>query len=227
MPLMTFTSGLTFEVPFAMSVADATSSWSKGDRQTTAAADRFAGLRRCEDFFFSFSFPQLIQLAGVLIDRNTEFGDAYAYRCFALLCEIQQGAADEAGHDLVDLLRDYFGACERPLVTEGATVCRLFLKLVFGDLVKRISRAQHGSRFALDKSDPICGGAFAVLEGDFDRARQRFDSAISDSGTRAYAWAGIGLLKVFDSDVSGALSAFNRACVEDEDILAMAGWLGR
>lgn len=227
MPQMTFTSGLTFEVPLAMSVADTTSSWSKGDRQPAAAADRFAGLRRCEDFFFSFSFPQLIQLTGVLIDRSTEFGDAYAYRCFALLCEIQQGAADEPGHDLVDLLRDYFGACERPVVTEGATVCRLFLKLVFGDLVKRISRAQQGSRFALDKSDPVCGGAFAILEGDFGRARERFDAAIADPGTRAYALAGIGLLRVFESDVSGAVAAFNRACAEDEDILAMSGWLSR
>jgi hypothetical protein len=224
MPLMTFTSGLTFEVPPAMSIADSPM-WSKGDRPTAAAADRFAGLRRCEDFFFSFNFSQLIQLSSVLIDQKTEFGDAYAFRCFATLGEIQLGAAEDAGHDLVDLLRDYFGACERPLLTEGATVCRLFLKLVFGDLVKRISRAQRGSRFALEKSDPLCGGAFAVLDGDFGSARKRFDAAISDPGSRAYALAGIGLLKMFDSDVSGALMAFNHAGPGDEDIQALSGWL--
>jgi len=179
-------------------------------------------LRRCENFFFAFGFRELISQATRLIEQNTPFGDAYAYRCFALLGEIQQGCDPGLDHDLVDLLRDYFCACERPIATEGATVCRLFLKLVFGDLVKRIARAEHGAKFCLQKTDPLCGGAFAVLEGDFRTAKQKFDSAIGDPASRAYAWAGIGLLNVMHSDLSGALGAFTSAGIDDEDVLAMS-----
>jgi hypothetical protein len=187
--------------------------------------NRHTELRRCEDLFFAFDFPELVRRCGSVIEKNNVFGDAYAFRCFALLAEIQQGMVGEEEVDLVDLLRDYFSACERPVATEGATVCRLFLKLVFGDLVKKIARADHGTRFTLEKSDPVCGGAFAVLNGDFGTALRRFDAGIADPASKAYALAGIGLLKAFNSDIPGAISAFASAGGGDEDILALSGLL--
>jgi hypothetical protein len=184
--------------------------------------DRTAELRRCEDLFFSFTFGELVNRTTHLIDQKCQSSDPYAFRCFAMLGQVQQGARGEEEVDLVDLLRDYFRACELSVLTEGATVCRLFLKLVFGDLVKRISRAQSGARFTLEKTDPLCGGAFAILEGDFKKARQRFDAAIADPFAREYALAGIGLLKIFDTDFPAALAAFTRAGSSDDDILKLA-----
>jgi len=182
---------------------------------------RLNRLRCCEDLFFSFAFPELVRQSDGIIEQGTEFGDAYAFRCFAFLGQIQLGVVGEEDHDLVEFLRDYFDACERPLLTEGATVCRLFLKLVFGDLVKRIARAEPGTRFALDKTDPVCGGAFAVFDGDFSRARQRFDAAIADPASRVYALAGIALLKMFDCDLQGAVAAFTLAGAGDGDIVKL------
>jgi hypothetical protein len=225
---MTFTSGLTFDVPF-----DAPHAEPPARRETerpapaVPVADRFAGLRRCEELFFSFSFPQLIQLSTALIEGNTEFGDTYAYRCFANLAENQIAAAGEYAYDLVELLRDYFRSCERPIITEGATVCRIFLKLVFGDLVKRIARAQPGARHALQKSDPLCGGAFSLLCGDFLKAQESFERATLDPACRAYGFAGLALLKSFDSDVNGALNALSRAGAADDDFRTLATLLER
>lgn len=226
MPQMTFTSGLTFEVPYSMPETEAPVR-SQLERPPVAVADRFAGLRRCEDFFFAFSFPQLIQLSTALIDGNTEFGDPYAYRCLSNLAESQLTAAGEYAYDLVELLRDYFRACERPLITEGATVCRLFLKLVFGDLVKRIARAEPGARHSLQKADPLCGGAFSLLCGDFIKAQENFDRALLDPASRAYGFAGMALLKCFNSDVYGALDALHNAGAADDDFRTLATLLER
>jgi len=194
-------------------------------RQPSFQPNPVGELRRCEDLFFAFSFSELVRRSARLIEQNTEFGDAYAYRCFALLAEVQQGIVGEDDYDLVHQLRDYFSACERPLKTEGATVCRLFLKLMFGDLVKKIARAHQGMKFMLEKSDPLCGGAFAVLDGDFGRARRHFDAAVLDPDSRSYALAGIGLLKILNSDLAGAIGAFASAGVVDEDILTLSGLL--
>ena len=201
--------------------------WAAPERTERRAADTNIDplLASCENLFFAFDFPYLIFSSTLAIDQNTTYGDAFAFRCFALLGQLQQGVKPDMDSDLVDLLRDYFRACERPLVTEGGTVCRLFLKLVFGDLVKRIARAQQGAKFALDKNDLLCGGAFAMLEGDFFTARQMFDTAIIDPASHAYAWAGLGLLHVMDSDVPQAVKSFSRAGVGDEDILTMSRFL--
>lgn len=194
-------------------------------RQAAHAANRRVELRQCEDLFFSFTFQELIRRSEFLILENTEHGDAYAYRCFARMAEIQQGIIGEEEYDLVHQLRDYFSACEKPLATEGATVCRLFLKLVFGELVKRIASAQPGLKFALEKKEPLCGGAFAILVGDFGKARRLFDAASLDPASRSYALAGIGLLKVLHSDVAGASDAFAGAGIADEDVVKISGLL--
>jgi hypothetical protein len=226
MPQMTFTSGLMFEVPHSFPEAEPHAA-ALPERPQVAIADRFAGLRRCEEFFFSFSFPQLIQLSTALIDGNNEFGDPYAYRCFANLAESQLTAAGEYAYDLIELLRDYFRACERPMITEGATVCRLFLKLVFGDLVKRIARAEAGVRHKLLKSDPLCGGAFSILRGEFFKAEEHFDRAILDPASRAYGFAGLALIRSFESDVQGALAALQSAGAADDDFQTLAALLER
>ena len=195
------------------------------DRPETAAPCPSQALRRCEDHFFAFSFPELIASSTNLIHQHSTYGDAYAFRCFASLGEIQMGSTSSLDYELADLLRDYFASCERPIATEGGTVCRLFLKLVFGDLVKRISRANHGSRCSLDKADPLCGGAFAFLEGDFRTARWNFDEALSDPHNRSWGLVGIGLLNVLHSDLQGARAAFARAGAIDDDIIAMCNLL--
>jgi hypothetical protein len=186
-----------------------------------------AELRRCEDLFFTFSFQDLVRRANTVIEQKSEFGDAYAFRCFALFGEVQLGILWEDELDLVELLRDYFDACERPMATEGGTVCRLFLKLLFGDLVRRIASAEPGSKFAIEKTDPLCSGAFAMLNGDFPRARQCFDAAALEPGTKAFALAGIGLLKLLHSDLAGAVGAFLTAGIADDDVMTLTGMLKR
>ncbi len=182
-------------------------------------------LRHCEDLFFALEFSELADASTRLIAIDAAAGDGYAYRSFALLGQSQQGNTNADDVGLVDLLRDYFHACERPVVTEGATVCRLLLKLVFAELVRRISNAQPGEKFALQKSDPLCGGAFAIFEGDFEMARRSFGRALLDPNGRPYAYAGIGLVKAFHSDLTDALRAFADAGPEDEDVCALAQWL--
>ena len=195
--------------------------------QVNSSAIRLAALRQCDDLFFSLNFTELSQLSSMLIDQHTEYGDAYAFRCFALLGNTQVNGGGEYGYDLVELLRDYFPACERALATEAATVCRLFLKLVFGELVKRIARAKPGDKFNLQKTDPLCGGAFAVMEGEFEKAEENFARAILEPASRVYGHAGMAMLKLFDSDMDGALYAFSQAGIEDDDITSLAHWLRR
>jgi hypothetical protein len=195
------------------------------DLQVSSATDHLAELRRCDRLFFAFDFPGLSQLTSTLIDQETERGDAFAYRCFARLAESHKEAGSGPPSDLVQLLRDYFQACERPVATEGAIVCRLFLKLMFGDLVKRIARARPGDRFSLQKSDPLCAGAFAILDGDFDKAQEYFSVAVVDHGSRVYAYAGLALLKLFFEDVEGAQEALAIAGLEDDDVRTLAASL--
>lgn len=190
--------------------------------RSTSVAEPSEELTRCENFFFAFDFPYLVFEATLLIEQGTAFGDAYAYRCFALLGEMQQGVKPDMECDVMDLLRDYFRACERPMSTDGAIVCRLFLKLLFGDLVRRIARAQNGCKFELEKSDPLCGGAHAIFEGDFWAARRMFEAASTNPATSDHAWAGMGLLHLFDSDLPSAVDAFSWAGKNDEDIVAIA-----
>ncbi len=186
-----------------------------------------AELKRCEDLFFSFSFQELVRRADIAIGQETEFGDAYAFRCFAMFGEVQLGILWEDEMDLVGLLRDYFDACERPVATEGGTVCRLFLKLLFGDLVKRIAQAEPGCKFAIEKTDPLCSGAFAMLNGDFAGARKCFDAAVVEPGSKAFAMAGIGLIKLLHSDLHGAVGAFLTAGISDDDVMTLVGLLKR
>lgn len=181
-----------------------------------------AELSICANLFVEFDFAALIRHSGELIRRDSECGDAYAFRCFARLCESLGAGWDAVTFDLVELLRDYFSACEQPIATESGHLCRLFLKLVFGDLVRRIARAAPGDRFSLQKSDPLCGGAFAVLDGDFAFAEHEFSRAATDGASRTYGHAGIGLLRVFDGNPGSALDAFGLAGFEDEDIGALA-----
>ena len=91
--------------------------------------------------------------------------------------------------------------------------------------MKRIAGAQHDLKFALEKKEPLCGGAFAVLVGDFGKAREHFDAAALDPGSRSYAMAGIGLLKILNADIRGAIGAFAGAGIADEDILTLSGLL--
>jgi hypothetical protein len=181
----------------------------------------FADLRRCEDLFFALDLSQLASLSTAVIEQNGTVPDPYAYRSFARLGESQMDSGEGQGYGLVELLRDYFRACEQPVVTEGAAVCRLFLKILFADLIRKISHARPGEKFTLQKTDPLCGGAFAILEGDFERARRSFGSAILDPESRTYAYAGIGLLKAIDSDLPDALRAFADAGSDDEDVCAL------
>ncbi|HUH62901.1 MAG TPA: hypothetical protein VLZ50_07890 [Terracidiphilus sp.] len=178
-------------------------------------------LRRCEDLFFDLDFSELARVSTQLIAIDAAAGDGYAYRSFAHLGVSQHSVGDRDDVELVELLRDYFHACERPMASEGAAVCRLLLKLVFAELVRRISNARPGEKFALQKSDPLCGGAFAILEGDFERARRSFGTAVLDPESRAYAYAGIGLLKAIHSDLPDALRAFSDAGPVDEDVRAL------
>jgi hypothetical protein len=192
------------------------------DLRTTAREEKLTGLYWCEELFFSFDFARLIDFSKQLIEQDTEYGDAYAYRCFAALGENQIGNPNGKAYDLVDLLHDYFRACGRNLITDGAIVCRLFLKLVFGDLVKRIAGSRSGVRYTLQKSDPLCGGAFALLHGDFDQAERCFVAGIAEPGSRSYAFAGLGLLKSLHSDLPGALAAFANAGAADDDFGTIA-----
>jgi hypothetical protein len=182
-------------------------------------------LRHCEDLFFALEFTELAHLSSRLIATDAAAGDGYAFRSFANLGESQHGHGNRDDVGLVELLRDYFHACERPVASEGATVCRLLLKLVFAELVRRISNAQPGEKFALRQSDPLCGGALAIFEGDFEQARRNFGKAILDPQSRVYAYAGIGLLKAMHCDVPDALRAFADAGPDDEDVRALADWL--
>jgi hypothetical protein len=189
-----------------------------GDVQLSTDASGWEGLRRCEDLFFGLEFAELEEQASSLIEQDPERGDAYAFRSFARLGESRYGGAKGRTFGLVELLRDYFRACDRPMATEGGGVCRLLLKLVFADLARKIKRARPGEKFSLDKNDPLCGGALSILEGEFDAAEASFGAAIADPVSRALAYAGIGLLKMFHSDRAGALSALAQAGSEDEDV---------
>jgi hypothetical protein len=182
-------------------------------------------LRRCEDLFFALEFAELADISTKLIAIDAAAGDGYAFRSFAHLGQSQHGVENRDEVGLVDLLRDYFHACERSVASEGAAVCRLLLKLVFAELVRRISNAQPGEKFALQKSDPLCGGALAVFEGDFDQARWNFGRAILDPQSRAYAYAGIGLLKAMHCDIPDALRAFADAGSDDEDVRLLSASL--
>jgi hypothetical protein len=181
-----------------------------------------AELRPCEDLFFDLEFADLDSVSTGLIEKRDSSGDPYAFRCFARLGVSGQGAGQGSSFSLVDLLRDYFHACERPLATDGAAVCRLFLKLVFADLVRKISNAQPGQKFSLERTDPLCGGALAILDGEFDRAQESFVRAFSDAESRTFAFAGMGLLRALDADAAGAFEAFNSAGPDDEDIRVLA-----
>jgi len=182
-------------------------------------------MRRCEDLFFDLDFPELANASARLISLDAAAGDGYAYRSFAHLGESQHTNGSGGDVELVELLRDYFHACERPVTTEGATVCRLLLKLVFAELVRRISNARPGEKFALQKTDPLCGGALAIFDGDFDEAKRSFGRAIMDPQSRAYAYAGIGLLRALHSDMGDAMRAFGDAGADDEDVCALVEWL--
>jgi len=179
-------------------------------------------LRHCEMLFFTFKFLQLVELSTQLIQQFPNCGDAYAYRGFALLGEGRFDPQHTAPDELDLLLRDYYRACAGSVSTQGATVCRLFLKLIFADLVKRIRRSEPGASVQLKKTDPLCGGAFALLEGDFDTAHLCFDRAAPDPANYAYACAGMGLLKLFQSDLPAARQALLRAGTNDEDIRTLA-----
>jgi hypothetical protein len=181
-------------------------------------------LRRCEDLFFSLRFTDLAQLCTSLIDQQDGWGDAYAFRSFARLGESEQNSAAAGNIGLVELLRDYFRALDRSLATEGAKVCRLFLKLVFADLARRISRAQPGEKFNLQRTDPLCGGALAMFEGDFNAAEENFYRGTAVPESRALAYAGIGLLKAINSDGVGASEAFALAGADDADVSAVAAY---
>jgi len=183
-----------------------------------APLDLRSELRHCETLFFTFRFPQLVELSSQVIGQFPQCGDAYAYRSFAMLGEGRVDPQQAEAGELDALLRDYYRACTGSIATQGATVCRLFLKLIFADLVKRIRSADPGIKVRLQKSDPLCGGAFALLEGDFDRAQVSFDLAIGDPHSYAYACAGIGLLKLFQGDLPAARQSLARAGAEDEDI---------
>ncbi len=178
-------------------------------------------MRQCEDLFFALDLPELAQVSTRLIAQDSATGDGYAWRSFARLGEIQAEGEDTQAFGLVELLRDYFCACERPVVTEGGVVCRLFLKLVFSDLIRKISHARPGDKFTLQKTDPLCGGALAMFEGDFDRARRNFGTAILDPESKACAYAGIGLLKAIHSELPDALRAFADAGQGDADVRAL------
>ena len=179
-------------------------------------------MRHCETLFFTFRFPQLVELSSQIVDQFPQCGDAYAYRGFALLGEGRVDPRQAGPGELDALLRDYYRACTGSIATQGATVCRLFLKLIFADLVKRIRRADPGIQVRLQRSDPLCGGAFALLEGDFDRAQICFDLAIADPASHAYACAGMGLLRLFQGDLPGSRQSLAGAGAEDEDIRTLA-----
>jgi hypothetical protein len=193
------------------------------ERQNEAAVEQ--QLRECEVQFFNLQLRELAESSALEIGRDPSRGDAFAYRCFALLAEGH--AQNPPEYDLVELLRNYFSACERPLVTEGGAVCRLFLKLAFGDLVKRIAKARPGDKFSLRVEDPLCGGAFAVLDGDFQRAGECLLLASSDPASRVYGLAGTALLKALDGDDGGALQVLAEAGDEDEDVRGLAAQLRR
>jgi hypothetical protein len=195
------------------------------ERQNEAAVEQLPQLRACELQFFNLELKELAESSAREIGRDQSHGDAFAYLCFALLAEGH--AQDPPQYDLVELLRNYFSACERPMGTEGGAVCRLILKLVFGDLVKRIAKAQPGDKFSLRVEDPLCGGAFAVLDGELERARECFVRASADSGSRVYGLAGMALLKALDGDDNGALAILADAGGEDEDIREVAAELRR
>jgi hypothetical protein len=195
------------------------------ERQNEAADEQLPQLRECESQFFHLQLRELAESSAHEMARDPSRGDAYAYRCFALLGEGQ--AQVPPRFDLVELLRNYFSACERPVVTEGGNICRLFLKLAFGDLVKRIAKARPGDKFSLRVEDPLCGGAFAMLDGDLERAGECFLLASSDPGTRVYGLAGMALLKALDGDDPGALAILAEAGEEDEDIRDLAVQLRR
>jgi hypothetical protein len=190
--------------------------------QVGSDATLAAKLRRCEDLFFSLRFTDLAELCTSLIDQKDGWGDAYAFRSFARLGESEQNSAAAKSFGLVELLRDYFHALDRSLATEGAKVCRLFLKLVFADLARRISRARPGEKFTLQRSDPLCGGALAMFEGNFKSAEENFRRGTVDPESSALAYAGIGLVKAIDSDTAGAIEAFSLAGPEDVDVRAVA-----
>lgn len=192
------------------------------DVQVGTDATLPAKLRRCEDLFFSLRFTELAQLCSSLIDQQDGWGDAFAFRSFARLGEGEQETAVGSGLGLVELLRDYFHCCDRPLATEGAKVCRLFLKLMFADLVRKISHARPGEKFSLQRTDPLCGGALAIFEGDFKTAEESLRRGVAEPEGRALAYAGIGLVRAIESDVAGAIEAFAHAGSEDEDICALA-----
>jgi hypothetical protein len=179
-------------------------------------------VRRCEDLFFALHFTELAQLSTSLISHGDTWGDAFAYRSFARLCEREAESTPPNDSGLVELLRDYFRACDRSLATEGARVCRLFLKLAFTDLERKISLAEPGERFSLQRADPLCGGALAMFEGDFKTAEESFRRGVAQLESRSLAYAGIGLLKAIDSDVDGAIEALAQAGGEDEDVSALA-----
>jgi hypothetical protein len=195
------------------------------DVQVGTDATLAAKLRRCEDLFFSLRFAELAQLCTSLIEHEGGWGDAYAYRSFARLGESEQDNAVSKSFGLVELLRDYFHARDRSLATEGAKVCRLFLKLLFADLVKKISHARPGEKFSLQRTDPLCGGMLAIFEGDFNKAEENFRRGIGEPESTMLAYAGIGLLRAINSDVAGAIEALAQAGPEDEDVCALAASL--
>jgi hypothetical protein len=185
-------------------------------------AKRLMELRTCESLFYSFKFAQLVEDSIRLIEQCPECGDAYAYRSFGLLGESHACGSDGELRDLYGLLRDYFRACEGSLATEGATACRLFLRIAFADLVNRIGQSGPGAKLQLQKTGSPCRGAFAILEGNFEKAQQLFQNAAQEPANTTYAHAGIGLLKLFQSDAAGAFEAFHRAGTQDRDIAALA-----
>lgn len=184
-----------------------------------------AKLRQCEDLFYSLRFAELAQLCTSLIEHEDGWGDPYAYRGFARLGESEQVNSAGKGFGLVELLRDYFHACDRSLATDGAKVCRLFLRLVFTDLVRKISKAQPGEKFCLQRTDPLCGGALAIFEGDFEAAEESFRRGVAEAESKSLAYAGMGLLRAINSDVAGAIEALAHAGLEDEDVSALAAAL--
>lgn len=193
-------------------------------RQTCSATRYGSELRRCESLFFSFEFKGLVEAATSLIALDPGCGDAYAYRSFGLLGESQANGPDGEVQDLYGLLRDYFRSCECDLATEDARVCRLFLRIVFAELINRIGQSGAGAKLRLQKTGSPCRGAFAILEGNFEAAQQLFESAAGEPANSVYAHAGIGLLKVFQSDYAGAHEAFKSAPGEP-DCEALAKWI--
>lgn len=182
-----------------------------------------AGLSQCEPLFFSGKVAELAQLATTLISLDAKCGDAYAFRCFAVV--LDNRSEKRTGRDLNQAMEDYFAAINLSLTTEAGAVCRLFIKLIEYDVVLRLANADLGSTIGFNYADPLCGGAFAILEKDSSKAESLLEKAKASAYpvVRMYGYAGIGLMKLFlHRDPKSALEAFKKAGNDDVDVRTLA-----